>query len=77
MGAVKFQLYQKVGRKEFSFAEVSGGGGIKGFGVVLTQELEALAILNRRGGGVHPLKLEGGGGGGMNSLSGLEAGTKC
>ena len=48
------------GGKGFSHAE-GGGGGTKCFGVVLTQELEVLAILN---GGVkcsHPLKKKLGG----------------
>ena len=58
-----FNPTKREGWTSFSFAE--GGGGVKGFGVVLTQELEVLAILNEGGGGgrFHPLKLGGGGGG--------------
>ena len=40
---MKFYPYGKGGGKSFSHAE--GGGGSQSFGVVLTQELEALAIL--------------------------------
>ena len=38
-----------------------GGGGTKCFGVVLTWELEVLAILKGDTKGIHPLKQVGGG----------------
>ena len=63
-GQVKFYPYKKGGTNCFSYAE--GVGGTNSFEVVLTQELEVLAILigGRGGGGTksfHSLKGRGGG----------------
>ena len=50
-----------MGRTSFNHAK--GGGGTKRFGVVLTQELKMLAILEGVGAiDVHPLKKKRGGG---------------
>ena len=45
---------KRLGRNRFSHTE--GGGGAKGFGVVLTWEFEVLAILTRGTKHFHPLK---------------------
>ena len=64
----------KRGRKMFSRAE-GGGGSTKSFEVVLTWELEVLAIVMGGGGakGYHPLK---GGGGAQKVLPCLEGGGR-
>ena len=47
---MKFYPHSKQGRKGLSHAEGAGVGGTQGFEVVLTWELEALAILKEGGG---------------------------
>ena len=49
---MKFYPYKNGGTNSFSHAE-GGGGGTQSFEVVLTQELEVLAILMEVGGGGH------------------------
>ena len=71
---VKFYPYKK-GRGAEKFLAILKGGCTKGFGVVFTQELEVLAILEGGGGKKFPL-FKGGGGRGRKVLPGLEGAQK-
>ena len=64
-GQVKFYPLQKGGREQFKPSWRGGGGGTTSFGVVLTQVLEVLTILEGGTNGFHPVK---GGGGGKGQI---------